>query len=160
MVWIMSIVGISALGILLDVLLPEGETNKYIKGVFAVFTVLVIISPLPSLIGNGFDFNGMFGKEAPMKADEAALTEIRRMQEEERENICKNDLETIGFKNLIVSVTMEREKNEIKKVFVDFSNAVIAEEIAHIDIKDKVNEYFKKRWSLSAERVNIWNLKI
>ena len=58
--WIMSIVGITALGVLMDILLPEGETNKYIKGIFALFTVFVIIYPLPKIANGDFDYNALF----------------------------------------------------------------------------------------------------
>ncbi len=58
--WIMSIVGITALGVLMDILLPEGETSKYIKGIFALFTVFVIIYPLPKIINGNFDYNSLF----------------------------------------------------------------------------------------------------
>ena len=58
--WIMSIVGITALGVLMDILLPEGETSKYIKGIFALFTVFVIIYPLPKIINGNFDYNFLF----------------------------------------------------------------------------------------------------
>ena len=58
--WIMCIVGISALGILMDIIIPEGETNKYIKGIFAIFTVFVIIYPLPKLLKGGINLDELF----------------------------------------------------------------------------------------------------
>lgn len=48
--WIIKIVGLGALGVLLDVILPDGETNKYIKGIFGIITVFVLFSPLPKLL--------------------------------------------------------------------------------------------------------------
>lgn len=48
--WIIKIVGLGALGVLLDVILPDGETNKYIKGIFGIVTVFVLFSPLPKLL--------------------------------------------------------------------------------------------------------------
>ena len=53
--WVMSIVGVVCLGVLLDLIVPEGQTNKYIKGVFALLIIFVIISPLPALVGKKFD---------------------------------------------------------------------------------------------------------
>ena len=51
--WIMSITGIIVFGVLLDVVLPHGKTAKYIKGIFAVLVVYVIVSPLPKLVKSG-----------------------------------------------------------------------------------------------------------
>lgn len=45
--WIMGIVGVIALATLADILLPEGETAKYIKGFLAVFVVAAIVAPIP-----------------------------------------------------------------------------------------------------------------
>lgn len=48
--WIISITGVICLGILLDIVLPDGKTTKYIRGAFSLIVILVIVSPLPSLL--------------------------------------------------------------------------------------------------------------
>lgn len=58
--WIMGIVGISALGILVDILVKKGESEKYIKGVFGLFTLFVVVSPIPSLINKNLEFDSVF----------------------------------------------------------------------------------------------------
>ncbi len=55
--WILSVVGVICLGIMLEIVLPDGKTTKYIKGTFSLLVVLVIASPLPSLINKEFDFD-------------------------------------------------------------------------------------------------------
>lgn len=47
--WIVSIVGIVFLGVLVDVVAPNGKTNTIIKCVFGIFTLVVMISPVISL---------------------------------------------------------------------------------------------------------------
>lgn len=51
-VWITSIAAVIAFTVLVDVLLPEGQISKYVKGVLAVLTVTVVVSPLPSLFSS------------------------------------------------------------------------------------------------------------
>lgn len=48
--WIVAITGVICLGILLDIVLPSGQTTKYIRGAFSLILVLVIVSPIPSLV--------------------------------------------------------------------------------------------------------------
>lgn len=48
--WIVAITGVICLGILLDIVLPSGQTTKYIRGAFSLIVVLVIVSPIPSLV--------------------------------------------------------------------------------------------------------------
>ena len=62
--WIIKIVGLGALGVLLDVILPEGETNKYIKGIFGIVTVFVLFSPLPDLLKIKVDIDDIFLKSS------------------------------------------------------------------------------------------------
>jgi stage III sporulation protein AF len=76
--WVLSIVGVVALTVLLDILLPEGQMNKYLKGIFSLLVILVVISPLPSLVKNGTfedffklekgDFDVDYEKSDPLKA--------------------------------------------------------------------------------------------
>ncbi len=47
--WITSIVGVICLGILLEIVLPDGKTAKYVRGAFSILVILVIVAPLPSL---------------------------------------------------------------------------------------------------------------
>ena len=53
----MTVAGIAIISVLCDVILPEGQTRKYVKTVFGVVVSLVIIQPLIGLFtGNGFSW--------------------------------------------------------------------------------------------------------
>ncbi len=54
--WVLSIVGVVLITLLVDVLLPEGETNKYVKSIFSVVTVLLIVSPFPKILHGDVTF--------------------------------------------------------------------------------------------------------
>lgn len=56
--WIISVVGVICLGILLQIVLPEGKTAKYVKGAFSLLVIFVIISPLPALLKGDMKFVG------------------------------------------------------------------------------------------------------
>lgn len=55
--WILSIAGVICLGILLEIVLSEGKTAKYVKGAFSLLVVIAIVAPLPKLIKSDFDIN-------------------------------------------------------------------------------------------------------
>ena len=44
--WIMSIAGIICLSVIVELVLPDGQLNRYIKGIFSFIILLVIISPI------------------------------------------------------------------------------------------------------------------
>lgn len=65
--WILSIVGVAAITLIVDILLPEGETAKYIKSVFGILTVFIIAMPLPGILGGEVVFL-QFSKKAGRSA--------------------------------------------------------------------------------------------
>ena len=57
--WVVTVAGIAILSVLCDVILPEGQTRKYVKTVFGVVVTLVIVQPLIGLFNGDswFSFN-------------------------------------------------------------------------------------------------------
>lgn len=46
MQWLLGVVGVVLLGVLVDVLLPKGQMSKYVKGIFAVLLLFVMVTPI------------------------------------------------------------------------------------------------------------------
>ena len=63
--WVLTVAGIAILSVLCDVILPEGQTRKYVKTVFGVVVSLVIIQPLIELFSNGFGFTPLDSELVP-----------------------------------------------------------------------------------------------
>lgn len=100
--WLMGIVGVVAIGVLLDILLPSGEINKYIKGIFGIVVVFVIVAPLPKLLkGDGF---GIFEKIEDMNYDKEYVEKINDERNEMREGETLAKLSKIADVNK-VSIT-------------------------------------------------------
>lgn len=72
--WLTGITGVIALGVLLEILLPEGQTGKYVKGAFSLLVILVIVSPLPTVFGALKEWQPDYSDIAP---DDAFLDETR-----------------------------------------------------------------------------------
>ncbi len=88
--WLLSIVGVVSLGVLLEILLADGETAKYIKGVFALAVVLILVAPLPKFLNKDFDLNDFFGKE--MQTQTTFLNSVNERKNQERENRILTEL--------------------------------------------------------------------
>lgn len=60
--WVIAIVGIVVLGVLLEIILPDGEVTKYIRGIFAIIVVVVIVTPITQILSGQkkleFDLDG------------------------------------------------------------------------------------------------------
>ncbi len=55
--WVITVAGIAILSVLCDIILPEGQTRKYVKTVFGVVVTFVIVQPLLSLAGGDLHFD-------------------------------------------------------------------------------------------------------
>ena len=55
--WVITVAGIAILSVLCDVILPEGQTRKYVKTVFGVVVTLVIVQPLIGLFSDSSLFS-------------------------------------------------------------------------------------------------------
>ncbi len=66
--WVLKVVGVIVLSVLVDIVLPEGQMNKYIKGIFAVLLIYMLISPVVALVKKDISLDsildfGAFGYE-------------------------------------------------------------------------------------------------
>ena len=135
--WVLSVAGVSILGVLVELVLPVGQTKKYVKGVFAFIVVLVIITPLPKLLGGTFKAEDIFEEDAII-IQEDFIYEINRDRLEKIEDMIKSDLSEQGLDRIEVRLNANIFTNNmaIDAVFIDLSNLVISENLEHKDINE------------------------
>ena len=145
--YILSVVGVVFLGVLIDVILPEGEMNKYIKGVFAVIALFVMISPVQKIFDKDFNFEDVFYNSVSSTVDEDFIIATNKQIVMQLKNTVKVELCNNGFENVNVEIECDLSSSQlnIKKVTVDISKMVINTNVAHInkytEIKKIVAEF-------------------
>ncbi|MGN0748271.1 MAG: stage III sporulation protein AF [Christensenellales bacterium] len=154
--WIMAIVGVSVLGVLIDLVMPNGQTKKYIKGIFAFIVVLVIISPLPNLLNKNFSIDDIFEEDA-IVIQEDFVYQVNRDRLETLENMIVADLKEQGVGNITVNISANvfTNKMKIEAVFVDLSQVVINQNLEHIDINELVAKSVLKYVSIDKNNIVI-----
>ncbi len=154
--WIMAIVGVSVLGVLVDLVMPNGQTKKYIKGIFAFIVVLVIISPLPNLLNKNFSIDDIFEEDA-IVIQEDFVYQVNRDRLETLENMIVADLKEQGIGNITVNISANvfTNKMKIEAVFVDLSQVVINQNLEHIDINELVAKSVLKYVSIDKNNIVI-----
>jgi len=162
--WIMGIVGVVCLGVLLDLVIPEGQTAKYIKGVFALVVIFVIISPLPALLGREFKLS--FSDDGYF-ADQDYLLDVARMREAENGEIISVFLKNQGL-DVSADTSVVYAKNSVKgakggnlpkieKVVVFLSGQVINDADKNIHISS-VRKLASKLFLIDEDNIQvIWN---
>lgn len=142
--WAMSVAGISMLAVLIDLILPSGQTKKYIKGVFALIVVIVVITPIFNLFKANFKTSDIFEENAII-IQEDFVYEINQDRLNKLESMIVEDLNQQGVSNisLILNANIFTTDLIVDAVFVSTENVVIFKNLEHKDIKEIVIKSIK-----------------
>ena len=132
--WLLSIAGIVILSVLAELVLPEGQMNKYTKVIFSFIILLVIIMPFPKLFGKDFDISEFFNSETSLQEDylyQLNLDKLNALNEDISINIKEE-----GLNNVSVSINANilTENLEIIDVFVDLCDLEYAQDFENKNI--------------------------
>ena len=147
-IWILSIAGIICLSVFVELLMPEGQMNKYIKSIFSFLIILVIIIPFPKLFKKEIDKSNLFNfqdiaiqSEYVKEVNNAKINEIKKDIEKEFENY--------GYLNVKLTIPIDifDEKMGYRAIYVNLKNIVISENSEHkniLEIKEDIKTIIKK----------------
>ena len=133
--WLLSIAGVVILSVLAELVLPEGQINKYTKVIFSFVILLVIIMPLPKLFQKDFDINKYFNSsENVLQEDYLYQLNLDKLTALNKD--IAQELDDVGLENVVVSINANilTETLEIYGVFVDLSNLEYDESWTNKDI--------------------------
>ena len=132
--WVVTVAGIAILSVLCDVILPEGQTRKYVKTVFGVVVTLIIVQPVIQLFSGGI--SGIY-----TSADsniEAQQQYIQNAQDRKEASAVKSITKLLEQSDLAVeSITVSSAE---EKVSVQLNEAYSAN--AEKIVKTVVSAYF------------------
>lgn len=143
--WVLSIAGIICLSVVVELIIPDGQMNRYIKGIFSFIIVLVIIMPVPKLIGSNRDYSNIFNYEDSIEIDEDYIYQINLDKLNSLKEDIEKDIINNGYKNVSVYINCNIFDNQmqIKTISVDLENLVITENAEHNDIS-KIRKHITK----------------
>lgn len=111
--YIIMLGGIAALMVLIELILPESSTGKYIRSIAAIFVVFAIISPIPSMLKNA-KLN--IGSAGSVILDEAFLIKVG----EEKCKVMEEDIKTACLQKDIdanATLSIVLTEGEVKIVY-------------------------------------------
>lgn len=103
--WVMAIIGVISITVLVDILLPEGETAKYIKGVLSIFVVATIVAPIPAFINKDWSVDDLF-KDGKIYVNEEYIASVNDSRAHEQEKYIKDFLTDNGHEIVQVVITV------------------------------------------------------
>ena len=152
--WILSIVGMSFLGVVVETILPNGKLNKFIKSMFSLFLLFVIISPLPKIFNKDISLSNNYD----YKMDEVLLTNINQRKLNNYEKAIIDNLVKKGVSGVSIQFDADTTKSNlnIQKIYVDVCNIVLKNNAKHINITDTIVEVITSIINISKEGVVIY----
>ena len=129
----LSIVGVVLLFIIVELILPNGKSAKYIRSILGIFLIFVIVAPLAKL--KNLDFGTFLSDQnITYQLNYDYLYELHLKEAQNLEVGIKSLLKEEGIADAEVIVNKEKESAtlQISGIYVDLSRAVISKNDEHI----------------------------
>ena len=109
-VYILTILGIVLAGILIDIIVPTGKINKYIKSIFAIFVVAVILMPVVKFIAKSDEITINY---TDYEIEQNLMDYIFSSRVTAYENEIIEVLENNGLSNIDIKINYSINSNEL-----------------------------------------------
>ena len=148
--YVLSVLGIVVAGIFLDVIIPSGTINKYIKSVYSIFVVAVLISPIIKLASKSKDFTLNYQS---YEINEKLLNFIHKKQVQDKENAIEKELKIAGFNGVDIIISFSIKDNILvyDSCLANLKNMVIEENNQHINSYEFIKDVVVKHTNLAKE---------
>ena len=150
--YILSILGKVIAGIIIDIIVPSGNINKYIKSIYAIFVVAVILSPLINYLNKEHDLSLHY---EDYQVSEQLLNYISKQKVSSLELQIENSLNEEGFSNVDIKINYSIENNElsINSCTVNLQNLVIVADKQHINKYEIIKQIVRENTNLTDEEM-------
>ena len=147
--WILSIVGIVFLGTLIEIVYPNGKTSAFCKGIFSIFAVAVMITPILKI--KNIDLNTNY-------IDETLVSNINTSKENYYKLKIEQALTDKNIKGVIVEIEGKNEENEfvIENIFVDTTDLVLTENLTNINKYEVIIQRVLEIVEIDKERIVVY----
>lgn len=152
--WILSLIGMAFLGVVIETILPNGKLNTFIKSVFALFLLFVIVKPLPKIFNKDLSINTDYNYEE----DSNFLINLNQKKLENYEISILNQLKNEGISNVNIEFEADTTSSDLKiqKVYIDICNIVLNNSDKHINITDTILKIVTNTLNVSNKEVMIY----
>ena len=147
--WLISIVGVVFLGILLDLVYPNGKTNAFCRSIFGIMIVCIMISPIVKYKNNDYsiDLN-----------NSSLLTSINESKEFALKSQIEGILRNKGIDGVVVEIESNLLENDfqIENIYVDTSELVLTENLTNINKYEVISRTILEFVDIDNERLIIY----
>lgn len=150
--YLLMLLGVILLGVLIDVILPSGSTSKYIMGIFSIFVMFSIISPVVKWVKSDYDIKNYF-TSVDIQLDKQLLYNINNSKFNTLEEQIETHLEANGYVGVNIDIQFDvvADSVEIKQVLADITNLVINNKAPNINRYVYIRQAVMQHLAISEE---------
>ena len=150
--YILSILGIVVAGVFIDIIIPSGTISKYIKSIYAIFVLAVIITPIIKFFNNNQGFNLQYQE---YEINQNLINYIQTNKIATIENDITLELENEGLFNIDIIINYSIDNNElsINSCTINLENLVISSDKQHINKYEIIKEIVREHTNLTDEEM-------
>lgn len=133
-----------------SIILPEGKLGKYVKSIFSLLIIVVMITPIFNL---SFNFNDNFEDESvAVFEDEKYLDFINNEKSKKLNENLKSLIQSLGY-NCSVEILTDDTINEfrIKKIIINLKDFVLNDTKEHIVLSNEIKQAVLNYLGYNAE---------
>lgn len=121
--WVVTVAGIAILSVLCDVILPDGETRKYVKTVVGIIVTLVMLQPIVNFAAQPTQFSIYSSNKSEAVVQQSYLDMVQDKQNSAQIKIIKDVLTAQDIK--ITEVYIEQAQKTIHLQIDDYYSSRI-----------------------------------
>ena len=132
--YLITLLGVILLGVLVDIILPSGSTSKYISGMFAIFVIFVIITPIINWVKSDYKLNDYISS-SEIELNDKLLQNMYNAKIDAIEDDISLELSRNGYDGVEINIqfNVAADNVEFERVLVDIGNLVINNQASSIN---------------------------
>lgn len=154
--WLLSVAGVVFMGVMLEIILPNGKTVPFIKQIFSLLTLFVIVSPIVDFIDKNVSLSS-----SEMVIDYNFIYQHNLQKVEVAQKQIEDNIELLGYGDVsvIVNGTIFEEELRYSSVYVDISNLVVQDDVKKNDLKSEIKLLINSVINVEEENIIFygWN---
>jgi len=148
--WLLSVIGIVFLGVLFDLIYPNGKTNTLTKSIFGIFAIFIMISPLLRV-----DLDEIISQVSNQEVMINSIIDAKNNSYELKviDHLVKCNIEGVSVE---IEGNMEDDDYIVENVYIDSSNLVLTENITNINKYEVITKEVANIIDVEPERIVIY----
>lgn len=142
--WCEGIIIAIVISVIIEMLIPDNKTKKYVKVVIGIYIMFVSLNPILEILNYDYDFSKIFDLET-VTTSTTLNNNIKDVYVLGIEEKIKEEVEELGYNVENLQVQVDSNYEEIEKIYLKISNSLNDNfiKIEEVNIgKDNENEQY------------------